>query len=715
VFENEGRLKAYDAKTDRVRTLAIQIPQDKGRLQAAVKNVKGLMRGAPSPSPDGKTLLVCARGDLFRLEPEKNAVLNLTRTSGVNEKNPAWSPDGRFYAYISDISGEEQIYLQQADGNGPTRQISDCVNSRLNMLSWSPDGAKIGYTDQRATYYVTDVQTGKTLDVFSDPVASVTQMVSAAWSPDGRWLAYSVSNPSHFHVIHLYSLDRGSDYRVTDGLSEDIEPQFDPDGRYLYWISIGRQISIESDTYLEQGRTVDPAKIMALTLDKDAPAPFSDARELLTGREAGRQTQGRIDVEGLGSRITALPVEASNYSDLLALKGRLVYRSEPAKGEAALKMLDLADGKETSLPRNARFFAPAARADAIAYRAGDKIGVWNIAPDGKIKETPVDLSALTMTIDWRQEWRQIFDAAWRSARDLFFDERMNGVDWPAMKRKYERFLPAVASRADLNDLIGRMLGELRYAETGISGGDLPAIPPSRRGLLGVDLEMDRASRLYRIAKIFRGQNWDPERTSPLTLPGMNVKPGDYLLAIDGTPLREGVNPDALLLDKAGASVTLTIGAGPGRTGAREIKVKPAAFSSREGDFLRYNDWVLGNLDKVNKAGDGKIGYIHIPDTYLPGIESFYRYFMTQFDKQALIVDIRFNSGGYSPYWMLEFLNRRFMFNQILPYGKLPMAEPLPGHFGPKSCIVNEWASSGGDMFAYTFKALQSGPLIGRRS
>lgn len=715
IFENEGRLSVYDAKSGNVRSIKIEIPQAKSLGAQKKIDVRGFMAGPPALSPDGKKMIVCARGELFYLEPENNVIRNLTETSGANEKNPVWSPDGGSFAYISDVSGEEQIYIRKADGGGQPAQISHAPKSRLGKLSWSPDGRKIGYSDQRATYYVLDIRTGESQKVFFNAIVRPSETVSASWSPDSRWLAYSMANPNRSNSIFLYSLDLGTTHRVTDEFSDDSEPQFDPAGKYLYWISNCRQITIEESGIEEHGHIINPSKILVATLDKGAPAPFSEEGEMPKEQGAGNPTPIRIDVEGLGSRITALPVEDSSYSDLLALKGRLIYRSDPAKGESAIKIFDLAGKKESAVLKEVGFYSPAAQADKIAYRAGRKIGLWDVRPNQKTEDHPLDLSGLTMTVDYRKEWRQMFDEAWRIQRDLFFDENMQGMDWPAIKRKYEALIPAVAARSDLNYLIGMMLAEIGHSETMIEGGDFPEIPEVHHGLLGIDLEMDQVHRLFRIIKIYRGQNWDPERTSPLTLPGMNIQAGDYLLAIDGTPLREGVNPDALLENKAGATVILTVNGKPTWTGSRKVKVQPAAFSGEMGDFLRYNDWVLTNLERVNKASNGKIGYIPVPDTYIPGIESFLRYYMTQFDKQALIIDIRFNSGGYSPYWMLESLNREIVSYGHLPYGKAPMIDPVLGSFGPKVCLINGWASSGGDMFADTFRKLKCGWLVGQRT
>ena len=273
----------------------------------------------------------------------------------------------------------------------------------------------------------------------------------------------------------------------------------------------------------------------------------------------------------------------------------------------------------------------------------------------------------------------------------------------------------MASRADLNDLIAKLFSELGQSHMEISGGDLPKIPKVENGLLGIDLELDAASHLYRIAKIYRGPFWDMDNRGPLTLPGMNIEPGNYLLAIDGTELREGVNPDSLLVGRAGVQVVLTVHDKPTLAGARTVKVVPAAYSERQGDLLRYDDWVRSNMEKVNQATGGRVGYVHLPDTYIPGMESFFRDFYPQLDKQALILDIRFNNGGYPPIWMIERLNRKLIYYSHVPYGKAPLKEPDPGFFGFKVCIANEWAESGGDVFAATFRLMNCGPLIGQRT
>ncbi|MEN6312433.1 MAG: PDZ domain-containing protein, partial [Acidobacteriota bacterium] len=577
-----------------------------------------------------------------------------------------------------------------------------------------PDGKKIGFADKRAAYYYVDLETKAVKKVFFDAHLGSVNFVTASWSPDGNWLAYASGNPNWYGSIHLFSLENDKTYRVTDEYTHASEPQFDPEGKFLYWIADSR-IHVEN-SYWDGGHyRIDPSIIVAVALQKEPMAPPAAAPESAPAARELKAVPIRIDVEELGQRIKALPIEDSSYRSLAALEGRLIYLSEPAHGESALKMFDLAAQKESVLLKDAWYAIPAARADKIVYRAAGTIGILDIKPGLKAGEGRIDLSGLNMTIDYGKEWRQIFDEAWRIQRDFFFDENLHGVDWAAMKRKYAALLPQVASRQDLNRLIADLFSELGQSHMEISGGDLPEIPKVHNGLLGVDLDLDQESRLYRIAGIYGGQTRDVDKRGPLTLPGMNIRRGDFLLAIDGTPLKEGVNPDSLLENKAGVAVVLTVHDKPASAGSRTVTVTPAEYSEQQGDLLRYDDWVWGNIARVSQATGGKVGYIHLPDTYVPGMESFFRFFYPQLDKQALIVDVRFNGGGYPPIWMIERLNRKLIYYSHFPHGKVPLREPDPVFGGALACLTNEWSESGGEVFAATFRQMDCGPLIGRRT
>ena len=714
IYENEGRLCVYDANSGKISNLMVSIPLPDGFLAPTIHSVQDKISSV-ALSPDGQRVIVGARGELFRLEVPAKTTRNLTGTPGVSERSAVWSPDGRFYAYISDVSGEEQIYIQAEETGSRPIQVSHSLPSKLGGLNWSPDGKKIGYSDKRASFYVIELETGETKKIFFNEYFASERFVSAAWSPDSRWLAYESWNANWFSSIFLYSFDSGRSFRVTDEYTNSYQPRFDPEGNYLCWIADCR-VNVQ-DSYMDDDHhMINPSAIIIAILRKDRLSPFAP------GRGAGSERQGqsafpiRIDVEGLGQRTTVLPIASSNYRNLIALKGKLIYQSAPDNGDAAIKAFDMLEQKESILLEGPYSCSPAARAEKIVYFARGRVGIIDVNADQqKASDAPVDLSGLTMTIDYRKEWPQIFDEAWRIQRDFFFDENLRGVDWEAMKRKYRAFLPFVASRRDLNDLIAALFSELGQSHVEIQGGEMPQLPPNKIGLLGVDLEWDPSGRLYRIARIFRGRNTEPGMESPLTLPGLNIKEGDYLLAINGTPLGERTNPGALLVDKAGENVVLTLHDKPTWTGARTVSVKAASFSESQGDRLRYNDWVLGNIDKVNRATGGKVGYIHIPDTSYSGMEAFFRYFYPQIHKEGLIVDVRFNSGGYPPYWMIERLNRSMIYYSRFPYGKAPMKEPMTGFFGPKACLINEWAESGGENYASIFRLLNAGPLIGRRT
>jgi len=714
VFENEGRLCIYNIKDKTIRPIKIEIPPSQNRLTAGTKNVQDRISGSPALSPDGKKVILSVRGALFYLEPEKNLIRNLTQAPGVNERNPVWSPDGRSYAYISDVSGEDQIYIRKFGDSLKPIQITNIADSRVGNLKWAPDGKKIGFADKRAAYYYVDLETKIVKKVFFDAYLESVNFVTAAWSPDGNWLAYASGNPNWYSSIHLFSLEDAKAYRVTDEYSHAFEPQFDPEGKFLYWIADSR-IHVE-DSYWDGGHyRINPSSIVAATLQKEPLAPMAAAPGSAPAAQEPQAVPIRIDVEGLGQRVMALPIEDSSYKYLAALKGRLIYLSEPAKGESAIKMFDLAAQKESVLLKDAWYCIPAARADKIVYRAEGTIGILDIKPGQKAGAGRIDLSGLNLTVDYGKEWKQIFEEAWRIQRDFFFDENLHGVDWAAMKRKYAALLPHVASRQDLNRLIADLFSELGQSHMEISGGDLPEIPKVNNGLLGIDLELDIESRLYRIAKIYGGHTRDVEKRGPLTLPGMNIKQGDYLLAIDGTSLKEGVNPDSLLVNKAGVAVALTVHDKPTLAGSRTVKVTPADYSEQLGDLLRYDDWVWGNIERVSQATGGKVGYIHLPDTYIPGMESFFRFFYPQLDKQALILDVRFNGGGYPPIWMIERLNRKLIYYSHFPYGKAPLREPDPVFGGALVCLANEWSKSAGEVFAATFRQMDCGLLVGRRT
>jgi tricorn protease len=715
VFENEGRIVLFEARTETARPIPIEVPGAGVRKVENAVSVEKYVSGAPAPSPDGRKVILAARGDLFLLDAGGKTAVNLTRTPGANERYPLWNPAGGSYAFVSDASGEDQIYIgRTGDGGGP-EQVSRLEAGRIGPLSWSPDGRKIGFSDQSAAYRILDLETRDVKTVFVNAYQGSVPFSSAVWSPDGRWLAYALGNPNWLGSIWLYSLDQNRAFRVTDDSAHASDPQFDPAGKLLYWASYGR-VNVESSFWDGEHHMINPSVIVAATLRRDDPSPFAPGGAGDSGaKETAVRPPLRIDVDGLGERALALPVEDSTYDALRAVEGGLIYRAAPAAGGSSFKRFDSASMKETVLSDGAFYLIPADHAAKAVYRDGEGVGLLDLAAAKGAGDARLDLSGLRMDIERGREWAQIFAESWRIVRDFFYDEEMRGLDWAAIRRRYESLLQHVASRPDLNDLLRDMFAELGHSHLEISGGDLPAASRRGHGLLGVELELDAANHLYRIARIFKGRNWDSDQISPLTLPGMNVRPGDYLLAIDGVPLREGVNPDSFLLEKAGKDVLVTVGSRPSLDGARRLTVKPAACADNGADPLRYADWVSRNREAVAKASGGRIGYLHLPDTYIPGVAAFFRQAPSQLHKEGLILDVRGNGGGYTPVWMIERLNRRMIFRSRLPHGKAPISEPDPVFVGLKACLIDESVESSGETFAAIFRQWAIGPIIGRRT
>ncbi len=616
VFENAGQIQIFDVRKGTSHPVRIEIPGSADLPKASEISVEKFVSGAPAISPDGRKLILNARGDLFLLDLDRKTTRNASRTPGAYERYPQWNPMGGSYAYVSDVTGEDQIYLGWAEGSREAEQVSSCEAGRIGPLSWSPDGRKIGFADHRAAYYILDLETRAVKKVFFNAYQGSLPFASATWSSDSRWLTYTLGNPNWLGSVYLYSLDQDRSFRVTDGSANASNPQFDAAGLFLYWISDSR-INVEDSFWDGDHHMVNPSTIVAATLRREAMSPFAPGMKSAApaGEEAGAAPL-RIDVDGLGGRAMALPVPDSSYDSLRAVAGGLIYRSSPAGGESCFKLFAMASKEETILSRDAYFLIPAARSAVAAYRGDGGISVLDLKTARVADDGRLDLSGLRLRLDPRKEWSQIFREAWRIVRDFFYDEKMRGVDWSAVRLRYETLLPHVASRQDLNYLLEEMFSELGHSHLEISGGDIPNPVHRSHGLLGIDLEPDPATRLYKIAHVFRGRSGDPDSIGPLALPGMDVREGEYLLAIDGQPLQEGVNPDAFLLDKAGQDVVVTLNALPTLEGARHLTTRPAAYSEREGDQLRYEDWVSRNRDAVDKESEAGSG-ISIFPTRIP--------------------------------------------------------------------------------------------------
>lgn len=744
-FELGGRIHLYDLASGRVAPVPIEVPSDKILARPRFIPVNESIEDF-SLSPDGKRALFIARGEIFTVPAEHGEPRNLSGTSGARERTPAWSPDGRLVAYVSDESGEEEIWIRPQDGKGAATRLTTDGNGRRFAPVWSPDSKRLVFSDLRNRLFWLDVATRKVTLV---DTSRVWEIRDYAWSPDGRWIAYAKPSDQNipFSTINLYDTGTGRITPVTDDMTDSDSPVFDPDGKYLYFLS-RRDWNATLAGYESNFVYARRTRPYAVTLRADLESPFgpqSDETEI-EGEKGAKGEEGeasskdgedekgggkekgkakgkkkpagptKIDLDGIAGRVAGFPVEPGEYGGLRAVSGKVLWLSRPTRtltgkppGKPSLRIYDLEKREEKEVFAPVENYEVAARGEKLILLTDGKYAIVDVAAEQKADKT-LDLSHMEMLLDPPAEWRQIFNEAWRLERDYFYAENMHGVDWPAMRERYGALLPHVAHRVDLTYLIGEMVGELGVGHSYVGGGDQPKPEPVRIGLLGAELEADEASGRYRIARILEGQNWDKGRRSPLTEPGLNVKPGDYVLAIGGQPLRAPTDPGSLLWNRAGKQTTLVVNSRPTEAGSREITVVPIEFDSG----LRYWDWVEGNRRAVEAATDGRCGYIHIPNMGGDGLNEFAKTFYPQVRNEALIVDVRWNGGGFVSEMIIERL-RRVVDGMGKPRHGGEYTYPDAAHHGPKVCLLNQWSASDGDIFPYHFRNYGLGKLVGKRS
>ncbi len=730
VFEHGGRLKLYSLDGGRVEPLAIDVPADKIRVRPRLVDAAEHIE-AYWLAPDGARVLFVARGELFTVPAEHGPTRNLTRTPGARERGAMWSPDGRWIAYLSDASGEVELWLRDQTGRQPPRQLTEAGAGYRFQPVWSPDSNRLAFADEDLRLWWFDLETEKLQQV---DVAERWEIREYAWSADSRWLAYAKTGANGFGDIWLYDTEQDSRQRLTSPMFDDGEPVFDPAGRYLYFLS-ARDFHASLAPGLESNfiyaRQLRP---FALQLRPDVAPPFaprsdetvlpaagkpdkSASRSKLDGK--GKKRAG-IVLDGLSDRLSAFPVERGNLSGLRAGAERVFWIDAPLptltgepRGEPVLRVFDLAERELAAVHQPVDGFELSADGRKLVYHSGDAYYLVDAkaeqAPDDEDIE-PLDLSGMRILLDPRAEWRQMFFEAWRLMRDFFYAPNMHGRDWAALRDRYAALLPAVAHRIDLTYLIGEMIGELGAGHAYVGGGDLPAVETVSIGLLGTELEPDPASGRWRIGRIFQGQNWDADRRSPLTEPGVEAHAGDYLLAIDGRELRLPDVPGQLLLDRAGRQTALRLNRIPSASGAWTTVVVPLERDAE----LRYGDWVQRNRRRVDEASDGRVGYIHLPDMAGGGLNAFARTFYPQLRKQALIIDVRWNGGGFVSQMIIERL-RRELGGMTASRNAGEFTYPDAVQVGPKVCLINQWSASDGDLFPHFFRRYGLGRLVGKRT
>ncbi len=727
VFEAGGKLYLLNLADEKYREVKIEVVTDEVTVMPRSENVEDMIRGY-SLSPDGKRAIFEARGELFSVPAENGNVVDLTNSSGVAERFPSWSPNGKYVAYWSDRSGEYELTLKDLENSTTGKKLTSYGPGFRYRVFWSPDSKKLAFIDKAMDIRIYDMDSGKTTKVDKEKYFYEGELrnFSVSWSSDSRWLAYAKEMDNQHSGICVYDTKDNKVHQVTGGYYSDSNPSFDPDGKYLYFLTNNTFTPVYSDmenTFIYPNST----RIGLITLQDTLASPLSpkndtaavkgsDEKKSDESRKEDKKPQEklkevRIDFHDIAERAVILPPEAGNYRNLQAVSGKVVYLRVPNSGsgekENSVKYYDIAEREEKTVAGGISNFMISADGKKIMLSKQKSFYVTNIGPDQKLdKRMPVE--QMSMKVVPREEWHQIFNDVWRFQRDYFYDPNMHGVDWSAMRTQYGRLVDNAMTRSDLNYILGELIAEISSSHTYRFGGDVEEPKERAVGYLGIDWEL--ANGAYRIQKIIKGATWDNEDRSPLDQPGMNVREGDYILAVNGIPIDATKDPYAAFQGLAQKTIELTVNDKPSMDGARKVTVETMADEAR----LRLLAWIEANRVKVDKATGGKVGYIYVQDTSIPGQNDLERQFAAQFDKQGLVIDERFNSGGQIPDRFIEMLDRKPLAFWAVRDGKNWQWPPV-ANFGPKVMLINGWSGSGGDAFPFYFREAGIGPLIGERT
>lgn len=731
IYENEGKLYLMDLATQQSREVKVTVITDQITLAEKRVAVGDNMQWYDI-SPDGKRLIISARGDVFSIPAENGITRNLTNSDGANDRTPSWSPDGKKIAYWSDQSGEYQLIIHDTQTD-ETDQVTSYTSGFKYALFWSPDSKKVAFVNQAMEMSYFDLITKQTtkidqgLYMFHGPLSNYT----FSWSSDSKWIAYSKENTNRNSSIHLFNTSSKVSTRVTSEFYNDFSPTFDPDNNYLFFLTNRNIRPLYSDldnTFIYPNSTMIAAVPLTSAADH-LLAPKNDEVEVKKDEKEDAKDESKkkdkkkkddnkpeessvkIDFIGFENRITLLPVDGGNYGGLEAVSGKVVFMHYPNTGSASrsssLEYYDIEDREVKTIMDNANGFEIAANGKKVAVSSRGKVAVVNIA-EGQKMDKPVDMSNASMTIKPMNEWKQLFQESWRLQRDYFYDADMHGVDWELVGKQYEKLIEQCVTRWDVGFVLGELIGELNASHTYRGGGDLERSKNVNVGYLGIDWAQKNGA--HQVGRIIRGAAWDAEVKSPLDEVGVGVKAGDYILAVNGIPMNGSKSPYDAFQGMANQTVELTVNNTASITNARKVLVKTLRSESR----LRHLEWIEANRKKVEEATGGKAGYIYVRSTGIDGQNELIRQFTGQLHKEALIVDERFNSGGQIPDRFIEMLDRKPLAYWAVRDGET-WSWPPSGNFGPKTMLINGWSGSGGDAFPDYFRKAGLGPLIGTRT
>ena len=737
VYELNGELQVYNVKNRKSTPISISVPDEGIARRPSRVSAANLIESA-SLSPKGERVMVSARGDIFSAPIEKGPTRNLTHSSGAHDKWPTWSPDGSQVAFISDMSGEEELYLQPQDGSRPPEQVTHGGAAMRYAPEWAPDGKRIAFSDKDGKLYVLTLADRKIVEI-ADSIRG--QIRDYTWSPRGNYLAFTLPNENPFSSVYIWSAADNQRRRVTDEYFNSTNPAWDPQGNYLYFLS-DREFQPQISNIEFNYATNRPTYIYALTLRKDVKHPFPPESDEVTvakqddgpkpaaspaekpaespSPEAAPKPPANlvIDFDGIASRVARVPVGADNYFGLSAKTGHILYVTggSPYYGRQSdrtntLKIYSIKDRKESTLAEDIRGYVLSDDGSKVLVFQGPGFNLYDATPVGDRTRKAVSTAGLYVDRVPSEEWNQIFNEVWRRYRDWFYVSNMHGYDWVALREQYKPLLKYVAHRSDLNYVISEMIAELTIQHAYIDGGDFQIPPRPRSGLPGARFELDKQTGRYRISKIFNGENEEDLYRSPLTEVGVNANVGDYVLAIDGEELKGSDDPYRLLRNKADNPVQLTLNKTPTMQGARTVSYRPITDETN----LIYLDWVNGNRDKVSKATNGRVGYLHVPDMGANGIREFIKWYYPQLNKEGLVVDVRANGGGNVSRMLIERLRRKLLGLNYSRTNDAASTYPDGVFIGPMVALLDENSASDGDIFPSMFREAGLGPLIGKRS
>jgi tricorn protease len=746
VYEQFGSLHLLELSSGNDRALDIRPVADLAEVRPHFQKIEPKRIRSADISPTGARAVFGVRGEILTVPAEKGDIRNLTNTADVVERDPAWSPDGKSIAYLSDESGEYALHIRDQSGLGEVRKIN-LGNPPTFYYSptWSPDSKKIGYTDKRLNYWYVDLEKKTPVHIDSDMYTDPGHGLQFVWSPDSRWIAYTKQLRSHLHVVFVYSLEQAKSFQVTDGMSDALYVAFDKEGKYLYFTA--STDAALNNGWLDMTSLQHPVtrSVYVVVLKKDLPSPLAPESDEEKAKEAEKSDKDKkadadkekdkekakeekpvtveIDFEGISQRILALPIPGRNYYGLTSGKPGVLFLAEGPQvdpiefedGGPATKIhkFEFKTRKTEQILDGVTSFNLSFNGEKMLYA---KQNQWFITPADKPAEGPpqpgqggpLKLDSMEIYVNPRAEWKHMYEQVWRDERDFLYDPGLHGLNLEEVKKKYEPFLENISTREELNYLFIEMLGNITIGHMFVGGGDLPEPKRVKSGLLGADYSVENGR--YRFARIYNGENWNPKLRAPLTQPGVNVQVGEYLLAVNGRDVRPPADVYSFFEETAGKQVVLKVGTKPDGSGSRDVTVVPVDDESS----LRNYAWIEGNRRKVDELTGGRVAYIYLPDTFAGGFTNFNRYYFAQVGKDAAIIDERYNGGGDIADYIIDYLRRPLLSYWNMREGK-DITTPIEAIFGPKVMIINEMAGSGGDAMPWMFRRTGIGPLVGKRT